>query len=472
MDFSTRTGEGLAAVAQFPTIPAPQWWLDAKLGVFVHWGLYSLPAWAEVGSEAGGAAGGLSGGAADGLSGDAPRVSVSSERCESGTVEDAELESYRHHQYAEWIANIIRIPGSGAADYFYGPFQRDLRAGRVAGAGTPLTAGLNDSAESGEHPTVDLVEYEDLVDLWEPAAFDAGSVAATFRAAGARYVVPTAKHHDGFCLWDTATTDFNAARRGPGRDLIAEFEAACRDAGLRFGLYFSGALDWHESSFGPICANAELFTKRRNDADFARFAGAQLRELVEWYRPDVLWNDIDWPDTAKLSGSEDWRLANLLSFYSQAVPEGLVNDRWGAPVRSFITREYAGDAAQLCEPWEATRGLGLSFGVNARETEADILSGPQLVSLLCRTVARGGNLLLNVGLDGSGQVPQLYLPSLEFLGGWLRRNGFAVYASRPAPDLGAPTRERAFVRVGEQAFEYRFLFAEDGADAGVEVRCA
>src|SRR6185369_11771294 len=93
--------------------------------------------------------------------------------------------------------------------------------------------------------------------------------------AGARYVIPTTKHHEGFCLWDTATTPFNAAKRGPKRDLISEIAAETRAKGQRFGVYFSGALDWHVSDFPPIESDTDLFRYRRNDERFARYSAAQ-----------------------------------------------------------------------------------------------------------------------------------------------------------------------------------------------------
>lgn len=195
-----------------PTCPEwnfPTWLADAKFGIFVHWGLYSIPAWAEVG--------------------DAPTV-----------VEDA----YRDHQYAEWYENPVRVEGSSAQTY-----QRP-----TVGEGT---------------------SHADLADLWTAEKFDADDCVALFRQAGARCVVPTAKHHDGFCLRATDTTPFNSPVRGPRRDLMQEFSDSSRSAGLKFGSYFSGALDWHVSDFSAIDSDADIFRLRRNDEEFARYSHAQ-----------------------------------------------------------------------------------------------------------------------------------------------------------------------------------------------------
>ncbi|WP_166845177.1 alpha-L-fucosidase [Isoptericola sp. BMS4] len=365
LSFERRTGPDLGADA--PTYPepvVPDWFRDAKLGFFVHWGIYSVPAWGTPHAE--------------------------------GTV--PEEDSYAHHQYAEWYANTVRIDGS--------PTRR--RHEERYGVGT---------------------SYEDLADLWDVTGFDADALVGELVAAGGRYVVPTTKHHDGFCLWGTGTTPFNAVRRGPGRDLVAEIARATRDAGARLGLYYSGALDWHVSELAPIESSTDLFRLRRNDDAFARYAAAQLRELVARFRPDVLWNDIEWPDAGKTAASHG--LAALLREYLDAVPDGVVNDRWGVPFHGFWTREYAHVPETLEHPWEATRGLGCSFGYNAAEGPEHTIGERELIHLLVDVVSKNGNLLLNVGPRADGSIPDLQRERLAALGRWLATNGTAVYGTRP-----------------------------------------
>jgi len=376
MNFETRTGPDFGdAAPQYPDAAVPEWYRDAKLGFFVHWGLYSVPAWAPAHPPGG------------------------------VPVEDA----YAHHQYAEWYANTVRIAGS--------PTWR--RHQEIYGTGT---------------------SYEDLADLWDAAGFDADAFVGELVGAGARYVVPTTKHHDGFCLWDTATTGFNAARRGPRRDLIGEFHDATRRAGARFGVYYSGALDWHVSDFPPIESDTDLFRFRRADEWFSRYSAAQLDELVERFRPDVLWNDIEWPDGGK--GSADYGLAALFRRYFDAVPEGVLNDRWGVPRHGFLTREYTHVAEVLDTPWESTRGLGYSFGYNQAEDAGHSLSGSSLIRLLADVVSKNGNLLINVGPRADGSIPDLQLQAMRQLGTWLRRDGHAIYGTRPwiraSEEVGAP----------------------------------
>lgn len=371
MLFEDRIGPDFGERA--PTYPTTgevsDWYRDAKFGIFIHWGLFSIPAWADLHRNDQG-----------------EKINV--------PVEDA----YLHHRYAEWYANSMRVEGSTAAAYHE----------RTYGVGT---------------------SYEDFADMWELPNFDAANFIGQLAATGAQYIVPVTKHHDGYCLWDTATTPFNSVRRGPRRDLIAELHDATRAAGLRFGTYFSGAHDWHVAHHGPITNDAEVFLNRRNDEAFARYSAAQLREIVERFRPDVLWNDIDWPDAGK--GPEDYAVAALLEEYYAAVPSGVTNDRWGVPYHGYLTREYHGVDGHQERVWEATRGLGYSFGYNQDEGPEESLSGTEVVHLLADTVAKNGNLLLNVGPRADGSIPEVQARSLAEVGQWLRVNGSAIFETRP-----------------------------------------
>lgn len=365
ISFDSRTGPVDAAPASaYPDLTVPDWYRDAKLGLFVHWGLYSVPAWADV----------------------LDRSDVTPET------------AYARHQYAEWYANTVRIEGSPTRE----------RHERIHGVGT---------------------SYEDFADQWRPAEGAGAALADLAVAAGARYIVPTTKHHDGFCLWGTRTTPFNAVRRGPGRDLIAEIAAAARARDLRLGLYFSGALDWHASDFPPLTSNDDLFALRRNDAAFAAYAAAQARELIDRFAPDVLWNDIEWPDAGKHDGPDS--LQDLFRALLAANPEAMVNDRWGIPVHGVLTREYQDIAEVQDRPWESTRGLGLSFGYNADESAEHALDAAALIRMLVDVVSKNGNLLINAGPRADGAMPGLQREALERLGRWLGAHGHAVFGTRP-----------------------------------------
>lgn len=365
ISFDDRHGpSGAAPASAYPDLTVPDWYRDAKLGIFVHWGLYSVPAWADV----------------------LDRSDVTRET------------AYARHQYAEWYANTVRIEGSPTR----------ARHEELYGLGR---------------------SYEDFADDWHPAPGSVEQIVGLARRAGARYLVPTTKHHDGFCLWDSDTTPFHAAGRGPGRDLLEEFSAAVREAGMKLGFYYSGAHDWHVTDFPPLHSNDELFALRRNDPAFAAFAAAQLRELIERFAPDILWNDIDWPDAGKHDGPHS--LQQLFRDYLAAVPGGMVNDRWGVPVHGVLTREYQDIDTVQSEVFESTRGLGLSFGYNADESAEHALDGAELIRLLVDVVSKNGNLLINAGPRADGSIPALQAAALEQLGTWMDAHGAALYGARP-----------------------------------------
>lgn len=386
LNFETRVGPDFGSSGPvYPSAAVPEWYRDAKLGFFVHWGLYSVPAWGTP----------------------------------TGTRNVPAEDAYAHHQYAEWYGNTVRIEGSPTWE----------RHQDVFGTGT---------------------NYEDLADLWDANAFDPSAFVGSLVDAGARYVIPTTKHHEGFCLWDTATTPFNAAKRGPKRDLISEIAAETRAAGARFGVYFSGALDWHVSDFPPIESDTDLFRYRRNDERFARYSAAQLEELIERFAPDILWNDIDWPDGGK--GHDPYAVAALLERYLEKIPHGVVNDRWGVPYHGFITREYRHVEDIIEQPWESTRGLGFSFGYNQVEGPEHTLSGDALIRLLVDVVSKNGNLLINVGPRADGSIPELQQQSMAAMGSWLRGNGEAIYGTRPWVRAGDAAQAVSYTQKDGQLF--------------------
>lgn len=396
--------------------PVPAWFEDAKLGIFVHWGLSCVPAFAPA----------------------------------AGSIDELLRSRYDELQalspYAEWYENALRIPGSPTARHH--------------------------AATWGDAPYASFREpFEAMLARWDPAPW-----AALFAAAGARYVVQVTKHHDGYCLWPSAVPH----PRRPGwhapRDVVGELAAAVRGQGLRFGVYYSGGLDW---SFEPrpIRTPADGPAGVPLDPAYERYADAQVRELVARVRPSVLWNDIAWPP----HGGALWR---LLADYYDAVEEGVVNDRflpapaWLAralrrqpvraaadallrrvvrrpgyqlvpprpPVFDFRTPEYARFAQAQPRKWEATRGIGHGFGFNDHEDERNLIDPDELVRSFVDIVAKNGNLLLNVGPTRDGGIHPRERARLEALGAWLREAGEAIHGTRPwrraegATACGTPVR--------------------------------
>lgn len=332
----------------------PRWARDASLGIFVHWGAYSVPAWAE------------------------PTGAL-------GAVPDDEW--FAHNPYAEWYANTIRLEGSPAARHH--------------------------EREFGGRP------YGDFLDEWRAEAYDPAEWARLFRAVGADYVVPTTKHHDGIALWDApGSGDLTTVARGPRRDLISPLADAVRAEGLRFGVYYSGGLDWAFADLPPHRSSDDVARIRPTDAAYAAYAHAHVADLIERFRPDVLWNDIDWPDAGKEPGPHS--IAVLLERYREVAPQGIVNDRWGAPVWDYRTSEYEqGTDLEVGTGWEQCRGLGFSFGYNRLEDEALTLSPRDLARLYADVVSRGGRLLLNVGPTAAGEIPDVQRRTLEGVAPWM-----------------------------------------------------
>jgi alpha-L-fucosidase len=320
--------------------PVPSWFPAAKFGIFIHWGAYSVPAWGEPVGEL-------------------------------GAVEDRVW--FRHNPYSKWYWNTIRFEGTPARQH--------------------------------HRETYHDAPYDDFLDAWEPTEFDPADWAKLFVDAGARYVIPTTKHHDGITLWDAPGTGTrNTVRRGPRRDLVAEIERAVRDAGLRFGAYYSGGLDWHVTNLPVIDTHAAVREHRPRDAAYAAYAYFHVRDLVDRYHPDLLWNDIEWPDAGK--HGQSLGLFELMEHYYRAVPEGVVNDRWGDTHWDYKTSEYQFHLdSEQSAVWENCRGIGLSFGYNRVESAAHLLDGDGLIKHLVDVVSRGGNLLLNVGPTAEGLVP-------------------------------------------------------------------
>ena len=384
--------------------PTPDWLSAAKLGIFIHWGPYSVPAWAE------------------------PSGAL-------GAVPESEW--FKHNAYAEWYFNTIRIPGSPAAQH--------------------------------HHDVYHDAPYDDFLDQWTAAKFDPGAWARLFAEAGASYVVPTTKHHDGVALWDAPGTGTrNTVHRGPRRDLIGEIAEAVRAAGLRLGVYYSGGLDWSITDLPPLTSHLDVLTLRPNDAAYNVYAVLHVRDLIERYQPDVLWNDINWPDAGKRTGT--WSLHELLADFYAGNPDGVVNDRWGETHWDFRTSEYEAFSENESESaWENCRGIGFSFGYNQAEDERQILSGRQLACHLTDVVSRGGRLLLNVGPTAAGEIPDIQQVSLRSLGRWMAQLGDVITAGQPVSQTVARPTDDPWVRwletpehlvavvdrVGETTLNYR-----------------
>jgi alpha-L-fucosidase len=339
--------------------PVPEWFTDAKFGIFIHWGLFSVPAWGPLPSDGAG-------------------------------VYDC---------YAEWYWSKLMDTNSKVNPLFTEFHRRNYGDGFA---------------------------YQDFVSGFTCEMFRPDSWAKLFREAGARYVVLTSKHHEGFALWPSEHAwNWNAVDVGPHRDLAGELTASVRSEGLHMGFYYS-LYEW----FNPLY-------KSDPDRYVAEHMIPQMKDLVNRYSPDIVWTDGEWDHP-----SEKWQSTNFLAWLYNESPvreSVVVNDRWGKETRSLhggiYTTEYdlVHDGkmdARIAHPWEECRGIGHSFGYNRNEQLEDYSSSQELVHLLVEKVAMGGNLLLNIGPTADGRIPVIMQQRLADIGRWLKRNGESIYETR------------------------------------------
>ncbi|MHB9024037.1 MAG: alpha-L-fucosidase [Armatimonadota bacterium] len=314
--------------------------------------------------------------------------------------------------------------------------ERRLRWFKEARFGMFIHWGLY--AQIGRHEWVmnleriPVEEYELLADSWKPAPNAARAWAKLAKAAGMRYMVMTTKHHEGFCLFDSQLTDYTAAKRGPGRDLVAEYVEAARAEGLHVGFYYS-LMDWHHPD-GAACLHDEAARRR-----FVDYTHGLVRELCSNYgKLDILWYDVSWP-----LSPEGWESERLNAMVRKLQPEIIINDRSGIP-EDFGTPEGHITPAGPGRAWESCMTFNSAWGYAPIDTTYHTTTS---VLQMLRQVANGnGNLLLNVGPAPDGSVPDTCERVLRETGAWLAKNGESIYtATDPIQQewtfLGAFTRK-------------------------------
>ncbi len=265
---------------------------------------------------------------------------------------------------------------------------------------------------------IPVAEYEKLADSWHPKERPAREWAALAKEAGMKYMVMTTKHHEGFCLWDTRQTEYNAVRHGPTRDLVREYVEACREFGLKIGFYYS-LMDWHHPD-GAACAGDEAARRR-----FLDFTQGCVRELMTNYgKIDILWYDVSWP----LRSPELWESAKMNAMVRQLQPGIIMNNRSQLP-EDFGTPEEHVTAEGVGRDWEACMTFNGSWGYMPSAPAEDWRTVREVLSMLRTASAGQGNLLLNIGPHPDGSVPEEAVERLLPVGKWLASNGEAVYGA-------------------------------------------
>ncbi|TDV54858.1 alpha-L-fucosidase [Actinophytocola oryzae] len=337
---------------------SPYWFDDAKFGIFIHWGLYSVPAWSPPGE-----------------------------------------------QYAEWYWRWMEDPDNAVHAHHAQTYGEDFA-------------------------------YDDFIPGFTAARFDPAAWVRMIQGAGAKYYVLTAKHHEGFALFDSAVSGRDSVDLGPHRDLVGDLFAASREytPELRNGLYFSMP-EWYNPDSpwmghgprNPYTGAPEPYTGYQPGRDFVHdYQAPQMREIVEQYDPDVIWCDI--------GGDNDSRTV-LAEYFNHAKnrpsPKDVtVDDRCGIPTHDFTTPEYTTYPDTVVRKWEASRGLDpRSYGYNQATPDDLYMTADEVVDTLVDVTSKNGNFLLDIGPRADGSIPDIMRTRLRETGEWLRVNGESVYGT-------------------------------------------
>jgi alpha-L-fucosidase len=348
--------------------PIPGWFEDAKFGIFIHWGVYSVPAYRP-------------------------------------------LESGLYASYSEWYyAKVLDNEKNGGKAFHQKNYGKNF-------------------------------EYRDFAPLFKAELWQPESWAKLFKDAGAQYVVLTSKHHDGYCLWPTASPykkNWNSMDIGSKRDLVGELTNAIRKQGLKMGLYYS-IIEWessktHRTPTGYYVPTAMVEKYKIPEADYVdKHLIPQLKELVNNYQPSLIFSDGGEWDSPEDTVQTKQFLAWLYN-QSPVKNEVVVNDRFAKNMPGnhgdYFSSEYSDAKFLKHHPWEESRGIGGSYGLNRAENLENYSTSKQLITELIDIVSRGGNLLLNIGPAADGTIPVIMQERLSDIGKWLSINGEAIYGTR------------------------------------------
>ncbi|MDQ3809634.1 MAG: alpha-L-fucosidase, partial [Chloroflexota bacterium] len=319
------------------------WWREAKFGLFIHWGLYAIPAGQWKGEPIPG--------------------------------------------IGEWIMLRARIP---------------------------------------------VADYEQLARQFNPNRFDAEEWVSLAERAGQKYLVITAKHHDGFCMFDSKVTDYDIVDATPfGRDPMRDLAAACERHRIKLCFYYSQTQDWHHPN-----GDGNDWDYDESKKDFASYLEGyvkpQVRELLTNYGPIGL----IWFDTPK--GISEQQSRDLVEFVHQLQPDCLVNGRVGNHVGDYAsTKDNVIPPELMAEmDWETPATINDTWGY--KSDDHNWKSEQDLIHKLVDIVSKGGNYLLNVGPTADGEIPRPSVERLEAMGRWLKRNGESIYGTRAGPIQGLP----------------------------------
>lgn len=330
-------------------------------------------------------------------------------------------------------------------------------------------------------------KYDTYFRYFDPDLYDPRDWARRARLAGMTYAVFTAKHHEGFCMWDTRLSEYSCMHTGPRRDLLREFVDAFRAEGLRIGFYYS-LIDWHHPDFTLDMLHprrnepdAERWNERRDMGRYCAYMQGQIRELLSNYGPiDIFWLDFSYAERAcdppqatwqKGKGKEDWRAEELIALARSLQPQILINNRseieqdiWTPEQyqpREWLRHEKTGELLV----WEACQTFSGSWGYHRDEMEWK--SPRMLIEMLINTVSLGGNLLMNVGPTARGAFDERAKEALEAYRRWMHYHSRSIYGCTMS-SFTAP-QDCRYTQNGDRL--YLHLFAYPFRDIALQGLC-
>ena len=341
------------------------WWRDARYGMFIHWGLYAVPA---------------------------------------GSYNGKDID-----WYGEWIMNSAKIP---------------------------------------------VAEYAKFAGQFNPVNFNADEWVNFAKEAGMKYMIITAKHHDGFCMYKTKVDDFNIVDATPfKRDPVKELAAACAKQGIRFGVYYSQAQDWHHPGGGNWSKRWDKAQEGDYDAYLQKVSIPQVRELLAEVNPAVLW--FDTPIDMKPERTQEFLdvlKAHPALIYNNRLGNGVHGDT-ETPEQEIPANGFPG------RDWETCMTMNDTWGYKTKDH--NYKSTTTLLRNLIDIASKGGNYLLNVGPSPDGVIPEPQVQRLREVGAWLKVNGESIYGTSTGPFKKSPAWGRATSRPGK-LYLHVFNWPENG----------
>jgi alpha-L-fucosidase len=363
-----------------------EWWRDARFGMFIHWGLYAIPA-------------------------------------------------------GEW--NSEEVPGIGEW--------------------------IMDKAN------ISVEDYTPLARQFNPVKYDPAEWVRIAKQAGMKYVVITSKHHDGFCMFDTAATDWDIVDATPyGKDLLRPLAEECRKQGLKFCTYYS-IMDWHHPSQAKKEGKKPQMSPSQK-SEYVAYMKQQLRELLDTCDPDVLWFDGEWVGWWTEEDGQD-----LYAYLRELKPSLIINNRVGKGRKGMeglnkSDREYSGDFGTPEQEipatgvpgvdWESCMTMNDTWGY--KKSDHNWKSEKKLLHNMIDIVSKGGNFLLNVGPTAAGEIPTASVERLSAMGRWMDLNSEAIYGATASP-VKAPAWGRYTTKqAGDNKVLYAHIF-EWPSDATISI---